>query len=106
MTSDEVKKVEDTLKIIGESLMEYSDSAYDNAVKMTKYISTIYGELIDLIPYLKKEGVDIPLDILVAQLNNYSQAVEKKDIMMLTDSINYEVLDTVSLYREILEQIS
>lgn len=105
MTLNEVKEVEKTLKLVGQSLMEYSDTAYESTVRMTRYISTIYEDLIQLIPFLKEQGVDIPLDILVAQLNNYSKAIENKDIMMLTDSINYEVLDTVSLYREILEQI-
>ena len=106
MTLEQVTEVEKTLQKLGQSLMDFSDNSFEATVNMTKYISKIYEELIGLIPMLKEQGVDLPIDILIAQLKNYNQAIENKDVMMLTDSINYEVLDTVSLYREILEQIS
>lgn len=65
-------------------------------------ISQLLLKLIeDSIAY-KEKGFDVPQDILIAQLKNFMVAFEKKDVLMLADSLKYEIYEALSYYRVIL----
>ena len=76
--------------------------------KLKDYISDInkiFMEFIAIIPKLKELGVDIPSDVLIQQLKNLLEAYEYRDSMLLADTLRYEIIDTLSLYVEIMEEL-
>lgn len=94
------------------------DSVYDmlcqnNTTPAMKEISEIMPglngiitKLISEIPYYRQLGVDLPEDVIIAQLNNLLDAFEQKDMVMLADSLKYELSDTLQVYEEILTQLA
>lgn len=104
----------DTIK----STLVRLDSVYDmlcqnNTVPAMKEISEIMPglngiitKLISEIPYYRQLGVDLPEDVIIAQLNNLLDAFEQKDMVMLADSLKYELSDTLQVYEEILTQLA
>lgn len=67
-------------------------------------INGIFTELIDNIPKLWQYDIDIPSDVIIQQLNNMLESYEKKDVMMLTDTLRYEITDTLQFYKEVLQE--
>lgn len=68
-------------------------------------INNLIMKLISEIPYYRQLGVDLPDDVILAQLNNLLEAFEQKDTIMLADSLKYELADTLEVYKEILTQL-
>ena len=62
-------------------------------------------EFIELIPKLQTAGIDIPQDVILKQISNMAEGYEYRDNVLLADTLDYEILDTLQLYVEILEQL-
>lgn len=91
----------------------YDMLCQNNTTPAMKEISAIIPELngiitklLSEIPYYRQLGVDLPEDVIIAQLNNLLEAFEQKDIVMLADTLKYEISDTLQVYEEILTQLS
>ena len=67
------------------------------------YIHKYYQELIGLIPTLKSIGLGIDSRKVLDQLRGLSEAIEKRDTILLFDTLHYEVTDTLNLFKEIKE---
>lgn len=48
-------------------------------------------------------GIEVPQEIILSQLRNLLEAVEMKDITQLLDCFEYEILETLKFYEEILK---
>ena len=68
-------------------------------------LNEIIMKLISEIPYYRKQGVDLPEDVILAQLQNLLEAFEHSDIVMLADTLKYELTATLKVYEEILVQL-
>lgn len=53
---------------------------------------------------MKKWGIDVPQDILITQVKNFMEAYEKKDVLMLADTMKYEIYEALCYYKEILSR--
>lgn len=102
---DEVNSLKEELTSIGKGLMENKLNSVSALGEKTKDITKVYTVLLGDIEELHSMGVDIPSDILTTQLKNYIEAYKNCDIMMLTDCINFEILSTLDVYQDILEQL-
>lgn len=51
----------------------------------------------------KSEGIEIPIDILEQQLENLEHFYCQRDIVQLADTLEYEMLESVYFYLEILK---
>lgn len=102
---DEVISLQSTLQDLAKRLMRNEKNVVNDVMKESNAISKVYTTFIGDAGELATMGVELPVDILMAQLKNYIEACQNCDIMMLTDCVNYEILDTLSIYREILEQL-
>lgn len=106
-----MRKVEDIIPVIQKienvndeiCFCEYS-KAFGSVGELLKEISDIMQDLIEYIPIFKECGIDIPLEVVVGQLNNLMDAYEHKDTMMLWDTLNYEIKDTFEYYIEIIKE--
>lgn len=68
-------------------------------------INNAMTEFIELIPKLQAAGIDIPQDVILKQISNMAEGYEYRDNVLLADTLDYEILDTLQLYVEILEQL-
>ena len=59
-------------------------------------------ELIGKAEILLQYGVEVPKDIIVAQMNNLLEAYEQKDRILLADTLHFEIADTLKFYQEII----
>lgn len=96
-------------ELIGElkelSEMFYKDKereAFAKLAQMIKTINEVMAEFINKIPKYNEKGADIPADVVLAQLNNLVEAMKYKDTVMLGDCIRYELIESISLYKELL----
>lgn len=70
-------------------------------LKQFSRINSIYAELIEKAEYYKEKEIEIPTEVLVMQLQNLLDAYENKDIIMLADTLEYEVNNAILFYEEI-----
>lgn len=76
---------------------------YNELKEILKYIQKYYEEFIELIPHLNKIGMSIDMMSVVGQIKTLSDALEKRDGVIVFDTLKYEVKDTLGLYGEIKE---
>lgn len=67
-------------------------------------INKMLAKLLDDIPKLCQYGINIPTDIVLKQLSNMLEAYENRDIIMMMDTLHYEISDTLQLYKEIIQE--
>ena len=67
-------------------------------------INEMLAKLLDDIPKLCQYGISIPADIVLKQLSNMLEAYENRDIIMMMDTLHYEISDTLQLYKEIIQE--
>lgn len=76
---------------------------YSELEKIIPYIEKYYREFIELIPQLNDIGMEIDMKTLVNQIKTLSTALEKRDSVIIFDTLRYEVKDILRLYGEIKE---
>lgn len=76
---------------------------YSDLEKILPHIEKYYREFIELIPQLNNIGMEIDMKTLVNQIKTLSAALEKRDSIIIFDTLRYEVKDTLRLYDEIKE---
>ena len=102
IVSDLINKIDGIYGDIAVCNLEAGYTALSNAIPV---INSVFAEFIRYIPKLKELGVDIPADVLIQQLKNLLEAYEYKDSMLLADTLQYEIKDTLTLYLEILQEL-
>lgn len=53
----------------------------------------------------KLEGIVIPIDVLKQQLENFERSYQQRDIVQLADTLEYEILESIYFYIEILKSM-
>ncbi len=81
------------------------DRAYNAFGKIIIDLNAVMVTFINAIPSINQLGLDIPTDVVVAQLKNTSDGFEFRDNVLLADALEYEIMDSLKLYSEILAQI-
>lgn len=83
--------------------MDKEKQAFAKLSELVKDINGTMTEFIEKIPEYNKQGANIPIDVVVAQLNNLVEGMKYKDTVMLGDCIKYELIESISLYKELME---
>lgn len=47
----------------------------------------------------------MPQDIVIIQIKNLLDGIENKDVLLIADTLKYEILPSLQVYDEILAQI-
>lgn len=79
--------------------------AFGQLSQLMPEINRVMAGFISAIPEYNRQGAGIPIDVVVTQLNNLMDALKNKDTIMLADCIQYELTESISLYKEILEDL-
>jgi len=93
------------VKLTGEDLITLKDGAINKTLGLSAAISEIYRDFINSADELKGVGVEVPVDILLLQMERFVEACKVKDTIMMADVLNYEILDTLMVYSEIQEAV-
>lgn len=103
---DEIK---DLIKVIDDVYMDICKVNYESVnLKLSKLlpvVSKAMTELVEVVIKLKAYGVDIPVEVLTAQMSNLLDGYERKDYICLSDTLHYEITDSLHLYIEIIEEM-
>lgn len=85
--------------------MSDSKEAFGSLAEIMPELNGMIGTLLTEIPYYRTLGVDLPEDVILAQLQNLVEGMEYKDMVLLMDTLQYEISATLQVYKEILEQL-
>ena len=91
------------IKNLTENMFQNTYNVYMKFHDIFPYIRQYYQEFIVLIPDLNRIGMEIDANKMLEQLRGLSNAIERKDRVMLFDTLYYEITDTMSLYNQIKE---
>lgn len=91
------------IKNLTENMFQNTYNVYMKFNDIFPYIRQYYQEFIVLIPDLNRIEMEIDANKMLEQLRGLSNAIERKDRVMLFDTLYYEITDTMSLYNQIKE---
>jgi len=74
----------------------------DEIFEMFPKINQILLKLISDGNRYKEIGIEVPQSILILQVKNFLESFEQKDVLMLADTMKYEIYEGLSYYRELL----
>lgn len=97
-------KIIELIENVDDIIKEMFNKNCNVYIKMKDILVTItetYNEFIKIVPDLNNIGMEIDMEIILGQLRNMSEAIEKRDKVQLFDTLKYEVWSTLDLYREI-----
>ncbi len=89
------------IRNLAENMFQNTYNVYMKFNEIFPYIRQYYQEFIVLIPDLNRIGMEIDANKVLEQLRRLSTAIERKDKVMLFDTLYYEITDTMNLYGEI-----
>lgn len=78
---------------------------FDTLTKLMPRLSLKLGEFLDSAEKFKNMGVDIPEDVIIQQIHNLAEALESRDSILLTDTLNYEIKNTLLFYIDIIREL-
>ncbi|MCI5602813.1 MAG: hypothetical protein MR361_04880, partial [Clostridiales bacterium] len=68
-------------------------------------LTNILGEMLDGKEIFNKLGVEFPEEIVIQQINNLADAIENKDTILLADTLNYEIKNTLLFYIDVINEL-
>ena len=68
-------------------------------------IAKTFTEFLEMSGVLCQYGIEVPQEIILAQLQNLLEAFERKDQILLSDTLQFEIADTLQYYKEILQEM-
>ncbi len=80
----------------------YSETTVQNCLKQ---IQEVLQEFLGRVEEFTGMGVEIPVDVITAQLLNMLRAMEEGDQILLADTLQYEIKNTLLFYTDILREI-
>ena len=72
---------------------------------MMNELTNILGEIIDGKEIFSKLEVEFPEEIVIQQINNLADAIENKDTILLADTLNYEIKNTLLFYIDVINEL-
>lgn len=99
------KLIESIPPIVKQLRQNKGNEAYTEFGKIFSDLNSSMLTFINAIPAINSMGVDIPTDVVISQLNNMVEGFQHKDNVLLADTLEYEIMESMNLYYEILMQI-
>ncbi len=83
-------------------LRQNQDNAITEVGELLPELVRIFQELFRM---AEAQITEIPVDILIQQLENFEQFYQQQDIVQLADTLEYELQESVRFYIEILKNM-
>lgn len=68
-------------------------------------VNNIYLGYINRTDELEGRGIEVPTDILLSQMQNLMTAIDSKDIIMLADTLLYEIKEGILFFIDIENEL-
>ena len=95
-------KIEDISRLM---YMNEVTDAFNMLAEYMPYITEHLNAFISNIPKYNELGADIPQNVVLTQISNLFDGIENKDVLLIADTLEYEILPSLQVYNEILAQI-
>ncbi len=105
----EIQKLKEYIK----AAENISDMLYANDVsgaqkfigETVNNVNNTYLGYINRADELRNRGIDIPVDILLSQMKNLMTAIDSKDIIMLADTMLYEIKEGMLFFIDVENEL-
>lgn len=102
------KEIEEVIALVQSAYLKLCKDAsegFSYFKKIVTRLSDTMSEILDNAPRIKELGVDFPTEIVLQQVQNMAEACEKSDVVLLADTLCYEIKETLLFYAEILQEM-
>ena len=72
---------------------------------MINELTNILGEILNSKEIFSKLEVEFPEEVVIQQINNLADAIEHKDTILLADTLNYEIKNTLLFYIDVINEL-
>lgn len=96
------KELAGFIRELEEKQLLSEETAFQKLEQVMQTITSVYLKLLGDILKIRETGIDISEEVILQQLKNMEQALKKKDVVLLHDTIKYEVLGALSIYQNFL----
>lgn len=77
--------------------------AYKDINEQMPVVNELFVDIIKNINIFKENGIDVSENIIMMQLENMIDGLENKDDVKLADTLEYEISQTINVYKEIMK---
>ncbi|MCI6499453.1 MAG: hypothetical protein MSA21_11315 [Lachnospiraceae bacterium] len=77
--------------------------AYKDINEQMPVINELFVDIIRNINIFKENRIDVSGNIIMMQLENMVDGLENKDDVKLADTLEYEISQTINVYKEIMK---
>lgn len=77
--------------------------AYKDINEQMPVVNELFVDIIRNINIFKENGIDVSENIIMMQLENMIDGLENKDDVKLADTLEYEISQTINVYKEIMK---
>lgn len=77
--------------------------AYKDINEQMPVVNELFVDIIRNINIFKENGIDVSENIIMMQLENMVDGLENKDDVKLADTLEYEISQTINVYKEIMK---
>lgn len=77
--------------------------AYKDINEQMPVINELFVDIIRNTNIFKENGIDVYENIIMMQLENMVDGLENKDDVKLADTLEYEISQTINVYKEIMK---
>ena len=95
-------KIEEVSRLM---YMNEVTNAYNMLAECMPYITEHMNAFINNIPKYNELGADIPQNVVLTQISNLFDGIKNKDVLLIADTLKYEILPSLQVYSEISAQI-
>lgn len=96
-------EITDALKTVEEMVMRLRQVADDTWNYVNTHIQDLVYRMTEMVNWAQQQidaGEEFPIDILLQQLQNLDDAYTQKDEVLLADTLEYEISNTLQIYLE------
>lgn len=104
MDIEEIKKLKIKVENILIGLRQNKDRIMNQVNEVVPEISSFLNEILNESEKTKKSENKFLIDMLVPQIKNWSESYVYKDIVMMADTIQYELMVTMKFYIQMKEK--
>lgn len=102
MSEPSYDEISDKIENIIINLRQGKDrEAYKDINEQMPVINNLFVDIIRNINIFKENGIDVSENIIMMQLENMIDGLENKDDVKLADTLEYEISQTINVYKEI-----
>ena len=98
-----ISEITNVLQIVEKMVMvlrQATDGAWDY---VNAYIQELVCKMTEMVDWAQQQinaGETFPIDILLQQIQNLNEAYVQKDEVLLADTLEYEISNTLQIYLE------